>query len=185
MKHTIHLGDKPVVLIYKDFEEDIDVNEMTKIDYSNLYGESITISVLLNRIGQLRAEAEAEYERRKLTRHITEGNLEKKWRKEAAMTTSKGMFTIKERGKEPYSIKLTDKSVAAAISSDEEYELAKKNEISANRDLGYLDSLFWALKSKDKKLSMLLPQNVPEDFYNEIVEGSVNGIMIRKPKNKI
>ena len=51
MKHVIHLNDKPIVLIYGDLDEEINVDEITKIDYSNLYGESVTISVILNRIG--------------------------------------------------------------------------------------------------------------------------------------
>lgn len=180
MKHIINIGDKPVVLIYKDFDEDIDVNEFTKIDYSNLYGEAITISTLINRIGQLRAEAEAEYERKKLKRHILESTLEKQWRREASRAD--GKFTIKEKGELPYMIKLTDKSVTAAIISDPAYEVEKGNEISANRDYQFLDSFYWSLKSKDSKLSVLLPKNVPEDFYNEIIEGTINGIMIRKPK---
>jgi len=180
MKHIIHLGDKPIVLIYKDFDEEIDVNEFTKIDYSNLFGETVTISALINRIGQLRAEAEAEYERKKLKRHIEESTLEKRWRKEASK--SDGKFTIKEEGERPYMIKLTDKSVAAAIISDPAYKVAKSNEISANRDYQFLDAFYWSLKDKSNKLNVLLPKNVPEDFYNEIVEGTINGIMIRKPK---
>ena len=65
---------------------------------------------------------------------------------------------------------------------DKAFQTAKKNYIESQRDYGYLDSLFWAISDKSKKLNHLLPAVVPEDFYNELVEGEINGILIKKPK---
>ena len=35
MKHIIHIGEKPVVLIYKDFDDTLDINELTKNFYED------------------------------------------------------------------------------------------------------------------------------------------------------
>ena len=180
MRHVIHVDNKPIVLVYEDFEGDVNVNELTKIDYSNLYGEAVTISTLLNRLGQLRAEAERVYEEKKLERSIMEADLVKRWRREASNNT--GKFTITEDDGSTISIKLTERAIDSLVVADKGYQVCKRNEISAQRDLGYLDSLYWATQSKDKKLGHLLPAVTPKDFWEEIVDGTVNGIYIKKVK---
>lgn len=186
MRHIIQLGGKPICLEYKDIEGDIDVNSLTKIDYSNLFGETITVSSLLNRIGQWKAEAEKQYEDSKLKRSIKEGDLEKRWRREAAR--NEGKFNVSDTEGKTELIKLTDKAITSAIVSDKGMATLKSNEISAKRDLAYLDSLYWAVQDKSKKLDNLLPKVIPDEFWNEIVDGEINLMMIRtkfdKPKRK-
>ena len=55
---VLHLGENPVVLLSEPFNSDIDVDALTRIDYTNLIGEMVTISALMNKVGNLRAEAE-------------------------------------------------------------------------------------------------------------------------------
>ena len=178
MKHVIYLGEKPIVLIYKEFENDIDVSQITRIDYSNLYGEAVTISSLMNSIAQLRSQAEEVYERKKLSRQIMEADLEKRWRKEA--NKNEGKFTITEEDGSIITIKLTEKAIESSIISDKGYQLSKNNEISAKRDFSYLDSLYWSLQDKSKKLDNMLPKITPSEFYDELIEGTINGILIKK-----
>lgn len=179
MRQLIHLGDKPIILVYPDNIDEINVEEITKIDYSNLYGEVVTISALLNTIGGLRSEAEAEYESKKLERKIMEANLEKRWRKEAG--NASGKFTITEPDGSSIHIKLTEKAIVSAITGDKGWQVCMSNEIKAQKDLNFVDSLFWSLKSKDQKLNNLLPKVAPREFVSELVEGKINGILIQKP----
>ena len=58
----------------------------------------------------------------------------------------------------------------------------KKQVIAAKRDLDFIDSLYWAIQSKDKKLSVLTKGVTPEELYNEIIEGTINNIVIKKVK---
>ncbi len=51
-------------------------------------------------------------------------------------------------------------------------------EIESKRDK--LDTLFWAVQSKDKKLNNLLPKIVPQDFEKELIEGKINTFKIVK-----
>jgi hypothetical protein len=180
MKHLIHIGEKPVVLIYSDFEDEIDVNELTRIHYENLWGEAVTVSTLLNRIGQLRAEAERIYDSKKFELNVLEADLKKRWRREA--NKSSGKFSITDDDGTVIFIKLTEKSLDDAVLCDKGYQTVKNNEIKVKRDYGYIDSLFWAIQSKDRKLNNLLPQVTPGEFYDELIEGSINGIFIKKPK---
>ena len=41
----ITIGDKTYRLMYDEFGEDIDIDELLKIDYSNLIGEIVTFPV--------------------------------------------------------------------------------------------------------------------------------------------
>jgi hypothetical protein len=61
------------------------------------------------------------------------------------------------------------------------YQNHCKKVINAQRDLAFLDSLYWSIQSKDKKLSVLMRPISPKEFYDELIEGSVNGMMIKKP----
>ena len=46
MKIILEQGDKTIVLIETEGDEEIFLDDITKIDYSNLYGEATTISAL-------------------------------------------------------------------------------------------------------------------------------------------
>ena len=71
-----------LVLKYEKFEETIDVDDLTRIHYENLFGEVVSVSALLNRVGILKAEAEAYYERKNSKLTFMKANLRKRWRRE-------------------------------------------------------------------------------------------------------
>ena len=179
MKFVLHLDNKPVVLIYNDIEEEINVDEITSINYSNLYEEAVTISTLINNVGQLRAEAEHIYDLKKLETKTMAANLEKRWRKEANKTEG-GKFTVTMDEGDTVSIKLTEKALESAMDGDKGYQICKSNELNAKRDFAYIDALYWAIQDKSKKLDNLLPKVTPKDFYNELIEGKINNIFIKK-----
>jgi len=59
-KKLIQVKDKSYKLLFDNFDEDMEVDSLLKIDYSNLIGELITFPVIVNRFGNLLAEAESQ-----------------------------------------------------------------------------------------------------------------------------
>lgn len=176
MRTIIHIDDNPLELIMADFDSEINVDEITSIDYSNLFGEAVTISTLLNRIGILKARAEAIYAEKKLEFDIYEATQRKRLRREAAMNSN--YFKVDDQ-----QIKLTENSLEEAIVIDAGWQVNKKNVIKAQETLNKVDSIYWAISSKSKKLEVMLKPITPEEFYNELMEGTVNGILIKKRKS--
>ena len=65
-KRIIQIGGNTYKLIFDNFDEDVDIDSLLKIDYSNLIGELVTFPVILNRFGILLAEAESQVAETKL-----------------------------------------------------------------------------------------------------------------------
>ena len=56
----------------------------------------------------------------------------------------------------------------------------KKELIELKKDLEYMESLFWSAKSKDSKLNAIVPRVTPAELYNELIEGTLNTVTIKK-----
>lgn len=175
MKQAIHFNDKMIVLVSKDGIDELDMDQVTSIDHTNVYGEIATCSVLLNKIGLLRAEAEAIYAESKLDCDIYEAQLKKRLRKEAALNGGKLMI-------DDISVKFTEGGLSDAVSLDKGYQKRKHGLIERKKDLDFIESLYWSIQSKDKKLNNLVPKVTPEEFYNDLVEGTINTFTIKKIK---
>jgi hypothetical protein len=74
MKTVLHLGNRPVTLETRDFDDNVDVDALTKIDHSNLYGEAVTVPALLNHVGLLKAEVQNAYDLKKLECEVSRLN---------------------------------------------------------------------------------------------------------------
>ncbi len=176
----IDLKSKTIRLMFEDFENEIDVDSLTTIHYENLYGEAITISALLNKVGLMKAELEELYEDGKITLSIFEAKLRNNLRREAANNAGK---VQPDKAKDVW-IKLTEKAIDDLVILDGGWQVKKKNVSKRKKDLGFMDALYWAVQSKDKKLNNMLPQLTPQEFAKEIVEGKINGIVIKKYEKK-
>lgn len=172
---VLHLGENPVVLLSEPFNSDIDVDALTRIDYTNLIGEMVTISALMNKVGNLRAEAEKCLSDDKLDCDIYEASKKKSWRNEANRDSGKFMV-------DGESIKLSEKALDEAILLDPLYQQKKRKIISSQRVFSILDSWFWSVNDKSKKLNNLVKPLEPNEFVKELIEGRVNSFIIKKPK---
>ena len=161
----IPIGENVIVLKYKDFDTDIDLDEVTQIDYSNLYGEIVTISSLLNRVGIMKADVENAYNDFKLEVGIFESQRRKEIIRE----------NLAIGNKKPSESTLDDE-----INTDPKVIAMRKRLNELQRDLNYVDAFYWAVQSKDKKLSVLMKGVTPEEFAEGIVEGVVNTFYIHK-----
>jgi len=167
MKTLIHLGDKPVTLLLRDFDDEVNVDDLLSIDYSNLYGEAVTIPALMNQIGTLKAQAEKIVAEKKLEFEVFEAELRQRLRKESAETAQK----------------ITEAGLNEMVSIDGGYKVQKKNVATAQYNLSIVESLWWAVKSKDQKLNNLVKGVTPIELFKELIEGTVNNIVIKKHKS--
>ena len=110
-KVKINIGGRGITLETKDFGENIDVDDLLSIHYENIPGEVITIAVLLNRIGLLKAQAEGEAKNAKLNLEISESKFKKELRREASINGN--YFTI-----DGQRIKMSEKSLEESMYLD-------------------------------------------------------------------
>lgn len=173
MEILVHFNDFLVTLVTNGFEETVDIDKLTSIDYSNLYGEAVTVSALLNKVGLLRAEAERAVSEKKLEKEVYEADMKKGWRREA--NRNGGKFTIEDE-----EIKLSEKALDEALLLDEDYQKLCLEYIEAQKNFSVLDALQWSVQDKSKKLNNLLKPVTPQEFLSELVEGKVNSFLIAK-----
>lgn len=166
----IPIGGKLIVLKYRDFDTDVDLDAVTQIDYSNLYGEIVTISSLLNRIGILKADVENAYTEFKLEVDIFESQKRKDIIRESLAIGNK---------------KPSESVLEDEINTNAEVIAMRKRLNELQRDLNYIDAVYWAVQSKDKKLSVLMKGVTPEEFAEGIIEGTVNTFYIKKFEQKL
>lgn len=177
MRYTIHIGDKPIVLEHDTIDSTINVDDLTKIDTSNIYGESVTVSASTNRIGLLRAEIEGQMAEKKLDLKIFEGQFKAKLRQQAA--NNSGYYTLRV-GNEDVRVKLTEKALESSFETDEDWIKLKKEFIQVEKNFNSLSALYWACQDKARKLNGMVSGTTPEDFVEGLIEGKVNGILIHK-----
>lgn len=177
MQYTIHVGNKPIKLVHDDLDPTINVDDLTKINTSNIFGEAMTISAAVNRIGLLKSEVEARMAEAKLNYKIYEGDFKSKLRKEAA--SNSGYYTIRVDN-EDVKVKLTQGALDTSFENDPIWIEKKKEFIQAEKNFNALGSLYWACQDKSRKLNSLVNGTTPEEFVEGMLEGKVNGILIKK-----
>lgn len=169
-KIVIQLKERMAVLTVQPFDSDIDVDSLLKIDYSNILGEILTFPVIFNRIANMRAELTNLLNLSKVDVDVYEAQLYEELQKKMIATETK---------------KPSIKDVEQAILRDSRFLLKKKAHINLQRDFDYIDALYWSAKSKDTKLDKLTDKVRPEEFENDILEGTINGVMIKMTKKSI
>ena len=148
MEILVHFNDVPVTLVTNGFEDTVDIDKLTSIEYSNLYGEAVTVSALLNKVGLLRAEAEKKVAECKLEKEVYEAQTKKEWRREA--NRNGGKFTLALEDGEVEEIKLSEKALDEALLLDEDYQNLCIAYIDAQKNFSVLDALQLAVQDKAK-----------------------------------
>lgn len=170
-KKVVNIAGKQYILNVGEFDEEFNVEEMLKIDYSNLIGELVTFPVIENRIGLMLADAESKVSEVKLNRDIMEAKLKEKYA--ISLADENG-------GKRP-----TVDAINAAVLQDNGFQIILRKKIEAEKARDYANSLLWAMKSKSSKLEKLSLTIQSQDIPVELLEGRVNGIVIKKAKRTI
>lgn len=170
-KRIIQIGGNTYKLIFDNFNEDVDIDSLLKIDYSNLIGELVTFSVILNRFGILLAEAESQVAETKLNMDVYEAKTKERLRIELAEQNN---------GKAP-----TVEALNNAVVSNKAYQAMKRKYIEVVKTRDYINSIFWAVKDKSEKLNKLSLSIQPGDLSDSVIEGRVNNVLVKKTKRVI
>ncbi len=177
MEYKINVGGQEITLYHDNMDSSINVDDLTKIDVGNIYGDAVTISAAVNRIGLIKAEVEALVGETKLEYKIYEGQFKAKLRKQAA--NNGGFYTIRIDN-DDVKIKATEKALETSFETDERWIELKKAFITAEKNFNSLSSLYWACQDKSRKLNTLVNGVTPSEFVSEMIEGKINGILIQK-----
>jgi hypothetical protein len=165
----IEVGNKVVNLHLLPFDGDIDIDEILKIDYSNVLGEILTFNVLYNRIANFRAEVENDLKHLKLDLEVFEAQLKEEYR-------------VKLAGKGG---KVTVDEVGSNVIQDERLIAKRRYQLKREKEFSYLDNLYWNAQGKLQLLQRLSDKLVPDDLHRDLLEDTVNGIMIKMTRKVI
>lgn len=163
-KKIVKIGDKTYTLLIKAFDDEIEIDDLLRIDYSNLIGEMVTFPVIVNRIGIMLAEAESAVSERKLNLEVFEAKMKERLRTQLAETN----------GKAP-----TVEALNNAVLQESAYQTMRKSLINAQKTRDYLNSIFWSSKDKSDKISALM-RNYEIGEEVDLSEQRINNVLIKK-----
>ena len=169
-KKIIKIGDRTYTMVIKPFDDEVDIDELLRINYSNLIGEIVTFPVVVNRIGIMLAEAESAVSEKKLNLDVFEAKTKERLRTEITEVN----------GKAP-----TVEALNNAVLQEPAYQAMRKGVINAQKTRDYLNSVFWSAKDKSAKLDKLSLTIQPGDIPDEVIEGRVNNVILRRSKKLI
>ena len=170
-KKLITVGDTTYKLLFDDFDEDMDIDSLLKIDYSNIIGELITFPVIVNRFGNLLAEAESKVSETKLNLEVFEAKTKERLRVELAEANG---------GKNP-----TVEALNNALLMNNPYQIMRKRLIEVQKTRDYINSIFWSAKDKSSKLDKLSLTVQDSEIPDSVIEGRVNNVLVKKTKKII
>ncbi len=163
---TMEFNKKTYTLYIEPFSTETINEDYLLIDHGNLAGEILTYPLFFNRIGSLKAKVEDILSTCEFELKVLSSNLSRKYYGE--IVTS--------------GIKPTEKLVNDRIQTDEDWIEKNLQLLECKRFFGHVESLYWSAKSKDTKLNILMPMIHPSEFEKELIEKSVNGVMIKMSK---
>jgi len=171
MVKLISVGESSYKLIFDEFDEEMEIDSLLKIDYSNLIGELITFPVIVNRFGWLLADMERTVSEKKLSLEVFEAKLKERIRTD---------LTQQSNGKKP-----TVEELNNAVVSDKGFQIMSRNLFEAQKNRDYINSVYWSAKDKSDKLNKLSLSMQAGDINDSQLEGRVNNVIIKKTKNLI
>lgn len=170
-KKVIQVGETTYKLLFDDFDEDMDIDSLLKIDYSNIIGELVTFPVIVNRFGILLAEAESKVSESKLNLEVFEAKTKERLRNELAEANG---------GKNP-----TVEALNNALLMNKSYQALRRQFIEIQKTRDYVNSIFWSAKDKTSKIEKLSLTVQNGDIPDSVIEGRVNNVLIKKTKKII
>lgn len=165
MQKVIQIGSETYKLHFDEFDDDVDIDELLKIDYSNLLGEIVTFPVIVNRFGMMLAEAESKLSETKLNMEILEAKTKERLRVELAEENG---------GKNPTVEMLNNAFVKTAV-----YKSMRDKLIKDQKTRDYINSVFWAAKDKSDKINILFKSSEITS-ETELSEKRINGVLVKK-----
>jgi hypothetical protein len=166
--NVVELGNKIYSFHHIPFDAKVDMDSLTMIHYHNIVGEIITIATLMNRVGNLKADADNAVREVKMDHRILEAQKSEYYRKRLTAE-------VNGKAKAP-----TQKAVDDAVCVNQDVRDSELNLYRVMKQADIVDSLYWSVKSKEMKLNQISNNIAPSDFEKDILEESINGVMIKE-----
>lgn len=167
-KTIIHLKNKVLTLEIKDFgSSEIAIEDLLQVDMNNIVADIITFPVIFNRIANIKAEIDDLLREKQFDFSVFEAQLYEEHKKKLLKDGEKA----------------TETSIDMSIKRDPKYKVKKMSVFEVQRQADIVDGLYWSAKSKDKKLDNISAKIQPQEFEKDILEGTINSVMIRSHKN--
>ena len=170
MKKVIQIGENTYQLRFDEFDEEIDIDALLRIDYTNLIGEMVTFPVIVNRFGNMLAEAESKVAEVKLNIDILEAKLKERLRIELSEANG---------GKNP-----TVDALNNSILLDKAYQVMRKKYVETQKQRDYINSIFWSCKDKSDKISILVKSS-DITMNTDLSEAKINNVLVKKREKLI
>ena len=164
-----NLGDKVIKFKIGEFDNELDIDKLLKIDYNNVIAEILTFPVMVNRFGALAADMSNIYHEKKIDLSIFEAKEREKIRQE-----------LSDEG-EKITIGVVDDRLMKSV----KYRAKKKLVYKAEKEKEYLYSIYFAAKDKSTKLDKLSMSLRRDDFDELTVQRQMNNINYRIQEGKI
>ena len=172
MQKVIQIGSETYKLHFDEFDDDVDIDELLKIDYSNLLGEIVTFPVIVNRFGMMLAEAESKLSETKLNMEVLEAKTKERLRVELAEENG---------GKNPTVEMLNNAFVKTAV-----YKSMRDKLIKDQKTRDYINSVFWSIRDKSSKINILYKNSeIVEEEDFKMNRMTMNGVQIKKVEKLI
>lgn len=160
----IHTEKHILTINYAAWDLDINIDELCRIQYDNIFGEMVTAPALLNKVGLLKADVEAETKEERLDLKMFEAN--------------RYSFHSKQligQGQKPIGT-----TVTSMVDEDPQILAKRKKLIQKEKELAYVEAMYWAVRDKSEKLNHILRPVTPEEFADQIIEGTINTLIIKR-----
>lgn len=175
MNYDIEYNGERINFTLGDLDFEIEIDKDISIDYSNIVGDMAYTTLLANKVGTMKSELERRVKSMELDVKNREVSYKLDLRKEAA--SNGGVFT--QKGVE---IKNTEKALEKAHYVDTEWIRLSNELYKAERDLSNVNTFFWELQSKIKRLELPLTALYPEDMSEELIADKFNKLIKKKVK---
>lgn len=159
-------NDETIVFDISLFNDEVNIESLLRIDYSNLIAEIVTFPVIVNRLGIMLADVENKRAERELDLKITKSKLRVLIRKRYS-----------DEGKK-YTVDIIDDEVRMHALYKTKNDLL----IQRTKEKEYMNSIYWSAKDKSDKLNKLSMTISPESIDSSSLESTLNGISTKIKK---
>lgn len=167
-KLVFNIGDKLIKFTIEDFEDNVDIDRLLKIDYGNLVAELITFPVILNKIGILNADMESELRLAKMNFKIREAKIRNQVRENFASDGKKATVNEVEEG----------------LIANKIYQKYQKDYYEIEKQKDYIMSIYISAKDKSEKLNKLSLTLRTGDIDEQLIQKQLNNVYYKIKNNK-
>lgn len=172
---SITVNGKTVIVSYREYTEEFNVEDVLRIDLERLAIEMITFPVILNRFGMLLAEANDAVKAAELDLDIFCATRREYWRN--------WLIDNREAGE-----KLTQDDMKfkqeSRLKGDPVYKAKQKILSEKIKVKDFVSSIFWAAKDKSEKMNFLANTLKGGKSFEELIDegflkGQMNGVLVK------